>query len=314
MSRFPVTVPRTNRLIPVSDKDAVNVLCIGDTHMDEPGYPWATRNAVAAADIGRMIGNPQLDAAIQLGDHTTKATTAEFDAYKVWKGTVSLPAGIPFREVPGNHDLIGNNASGTPDLVTPAQWAGIFGQPAKDAVIDIGDRVRLLLTAPAANATTGQANVRRLTIDTATVQWLDARMDETTRQCVVFFHAPLENTVGPLDGSAFSSYDERWRAHYDSTYPLNSMIARHTNMVAWVSGHTHSRVTEVDLVKAMQVGNTKFAAVSASSPAFWNPSGGATVDPVVTCVLTVLPDRLEVRYRDHGNTQWLAPVRTVSLW
>lgn len=302
---------RTARQLPVASADAVNVLVVGDAHFESPGFPWSTRLAICAADLSRMIGRAAIHAAVQVGDSTTQALPVEFDAYKAWAATISLP--VPLRTIPGNHDLIGNNSSGTPDLMTPAQWAATMGQPAKDTVVDVGDRVRLLLISPAADATTGQAKVRRLTVDAATIAWLDARIGETTRQCLVFFHAPLASTVGPLDGTAFSSYDERWRAHHDSGAGITDLIARHPNVVAWVSGHTHSRVDEVDVVKRVTHGSTTFAAVSAGSPAFWNPSAGPLIDPIITCVVTVLPYRVEVRYRDCGAHQWLAPVHTVLL-
>ena len=139
-----------------------------------------------------------------------------------------------------------------------------------------------------------------------------ARCAETTSRVVLFFHAPLPSTVGPLDGSAFSSYDERWQAHWDDGYPLDTMIAACPNLVAWVSGHTHSRVDEVDIVKSMTYGSVTIAAVAASSPALLNPGEGVGVDRVATCLLRVLPGSVEVRYRDHGNHQWLDPVHVIT--
>lgn len=306
---------KTNRKPRIAEYEGVNLLCIGDTHeYTLAGNPWRNRTTIVQNDLKTMFGRQFIDAFIQVGDHTSTAATSEFTNYKAWRDNIKAAfPGIPWGEVPGNHDLIGNNSSGTPDLVTPAQWAAIMGYQNKDNVIDIKGRVRVLLVSPAADATVGKASVRRLTIDPATVAWIDARCDEVPdMKVVIVFHAPLPNTVGPLDGSAFSSYDERWHAHWDTGYALSDMISRHSNIVAWVAGHTHSRPTEVDIVKKMTYGSVSIASVVTSSPAFHNPDTGI-YGPIVTALVTILPDRVEVRYRDHGSRQWRNPVHSVLL-
>lgn len=303
---------RTDRHPRLADHQAVTIAAIGDVHL-VPGGEHDIRAEMVARDLHHMIGHTTIDAIVQLGDQTTDASAPEFAKYVAWRAT--LPAGIPRGEVPGNHDIIGGNASGTPDLVTPSEWADIMGYAQKDNVVDVG-RVRILLVSPAEDATTGEAHNRRLTIDPPTVQWIEDRCDEAAdagRQVVICFHAPLYGTVGPLDGSAFSSYDERWHAHWDDGYPLTGMIARHPNVAAWVAGHTHSRFWEEDVVCRRTYGDTTIAHVAVGSPAFWNPGGGRGVDRVVTALVTVRPDRVEVRYRDHGLHQWLTPVHTITL-
>lgn len=285
-------------------------MCIGDLHLIPSGL-HDERAEVCLDDIQRMVRAERLDALVQLGDQTTNATTAEFNKYLDWRNSFTLN-GVAWGEVPGNHDLIGNNASGTVDLVTPAQWATIMGQPEKDTVLDFPG-YRLLLVSPAANSAVGQAKVRRLTVDVATAAWIGDRCSETSAKVLIFFHAPLYGTVGPLDGSAFSSYDERWHAHFDAVMPLETVLAANPNIIAWVSGHTHSRVNEVDVTTTRTYGPTTLAAVSAGSPAFTNPGGGPGVDPVTSCLVTAYPDRVEVRYRDHGTHQWLNPVYTVVI-
>lgn len=293
----------------------VKILGLGDTHA---GRSDTSRLTIMTADMEHMVGRGRTDAVVQLGDHTTIASTSEFNEWLTLRSQLqSIFPGIPVEEVAGNHDLIGNNASGTPDLVTPSQWAGIVGRPnnEKDKVVDIR-YTRLLLLSPAEDATTGQANVRRLTLDPATLTWAKARCDEWTGPVVAFFHAPLMNTVGPLDGSAFSSYDERWRTHWDTAYPLSTWLASVPNLVAWVSGHTHTRLGEVDAVKVMTYGTNKVCCISTGSPTFWNPSGGTYVDPVVTCMITVrnlashptlgIEKNVSVRYRNHGDSQWVS--------
>lgn len=317
MSRFPVAVPRGNRLPPVGQSGAVNVLCIGDVHFDSTtltggAWPYSARLSKAADDISTMTGRGQLDAVVQLGDNTTDALDNEYAAYLAWKASISLPTGVQFREIPGNHDLTGMNANGTADIVTTAQWATKMGLAAKDNYLDIGN-VRLLLMSPTADATGAQTSLTRLFLDATDIAWLDARMSETTRKCVVFFHAPLWHTAGPLDGSAFSTYDATDRWISQPRAGIEAMIARHSNLVAWVSGHTHARTSEVATVKAMTYGSVTIAAISASSPSLLNPDAGVRFNQIATALVTVYPTRVEVRYRDHGAGQWLSPVYTVTF-
>jgi len=321
MSRFPVP-PRGDRQPALIDDQAVRVLAIGDVHFRDTDWVTSPRLARCAEDIARMVGRDGLDAIVQVGDQTSYASTAEFNAYLAWRNGIrsSFPH-IPVQEIPGNHDLCGGNPSGTPDVVTTSQWAGIMGRAdgAKDMVIDIGDRVRLLLLAPTADSTgtlsqgVGFTGVTRTYLDSTDIAWCDARLAETDRQCVIFFHAPLFQTQGPLDGSAFSSYDPagRWVAHA-GTSTIADMIARHDNIAAWVSGHSHSLVTEVDVVKSMTYGTTTFAAINAASPSSANPDAGRQNNLIATCLLSIYPDRIEVRYRDNGAGQWLSPIHTVT--
>lgn len=312
MSRFPVTTPRGNRQPPLALR--THILAIGDVHFTEGAPERTDRANIAARDINKMIGNTVLSAAIQLGDQTTIASSTEFSWYATWKGTLVLPSGCEWGEVPGNHDLMGNNASGGTDIRTPLVWAeSMRGLEApKDIVIDLPG-VRLLLLSPAQDASTGEAHHRRLTLDPATLDWCDDRISETDSKCILFFHAPLPDTVGPLDGSAFSSYDERWNAHHDTAYDIADMVAGHDNIIAWVAGHTHSRVTEVDLVKTVTFGTVKIACISVGGPAFLNPGAGYATDGMYSALITVTDAGVDVRYRSHGAGQWLEPVYEVDL-
>lgn len=323
MSRFPAT-PRGDRQPPLTDHTGVNVLAIGDVHFRDTDWVTTPRLNKTLDDLARMTGRGALDAIIQVGDQTSIASTAEFNAYLTWRnGIRTLFPGIPVQEVPGNHDLVGGNPSGTPDVVTTAQWAQIMGREdgAKDMVVDIGDRVRLLLLAPTADSTgtlstgVGFTAKTRTYLDPADIAWCDARLAEVPgRRCVIFFHAPLFQTQGPLDGSAFSSYDPagRWVAHAGAD-TIAAMIARHDNVAAWVSGHSHSLVTEVDVVKKVTYGTTTFAAINAASPSSANPDAGRQNNMLALCLLTIHDDRIEVRYRDGGAGQWLDPIHTVTL-
>lgn len=316
MSRFPSAAPRGARH-PRILTDAVHISVIGDVHFQTDGL-YNERTSILRQDVNAMLGRRGVSAIVQVGDQTTTSTDTEFTAYKAWRAAFDQ-TGIQWGQVPGNHEL--NPAGdGTADVRSPTSWAGAVGQAGmggstKDAYLDVGSRVRILLVSPA-ETQVGQAATRRLTLDPATLAWCDARMSEVpNRQCVIVFHAPLPNTVGPLvpDAYAASSFDERWVAHSDSSYTIAQMIAKHPNFVAWVAGHQHAHIGEYQLVTPVTYGAVTFAHIAASSPAMWFLPTSSKHDPIVSPLVTILPDRIEVRYRSHGRAQWLNPVYTVTL-
>ena len=75
-----------------------------------------------------------------------------------------------------------------------------------------------------------------------------------------------------------------------------------------MSGHTHARLDEAGIVTTY--GQAGTVAVSVGSPAFWTPG---PIRAVTSVLLTIHPDRVEARHRDHGAGQWLTPVRSVPL-
>jgi hypothetical protein len=322
VSRFPTTAPRSDRQ-PIPRAGTTDILCIGDTHFDATTayegdvWPYVPRVQKMSDDFNAMVGRRQIRAVVQLGDNTTNATAVEFDAYLAWKATLNLPAGVPFDEVPGNHDLLGMRSAGQPDVTTTAQWATKMGRAAKDTYRDVGD-LRLIFLSPTADSTGAASSVTRLYLDPGTLAWCEARMAETSRRCLIFTHGPLGQTVGPLVsvyGVDFSTYDplDRWRVHYSPDYTPAQMITRSPNCIAWISGHTHSSATEYDVVKRVTYGSTSFAAISAGSPAMNAPNFGRLGNPITTALVSVRPSSIEVRYRDHGAGQWLSPVHTVTL-
>jgi hypothetical protein len=270
-----------------------SVLGIGDTHWWEPLNPWAKGVVGCAADVNGMVG--RVDVTVQLGDHTHNGHPAEFANHLGWRAGVR--PGVPFFEVMGNHEGIGCFPSGTPDLVTPEQWAEIVGAPAPSRYVDVKD-VRLVLLAPTSSPAEHQW---RLTIDADQADWLDGVLD-TTQKCVIAFHAPLPGTVGPLDGSAFSSFDERWVMHDDPSAPVLDVIAGHSSVVAWMAGHTHSSWTEANAVYPMSVGAASFVHVACGSPAFRMPTNRVST----SVLLTVDEGHVDVRIRDHTARQWRA--------
>lgn len=303
---------RGNRQPPVGS-GAVNVMLFSDVHTEDPPHPQQHYSYKALDDLNAMAGRHVIDAWGCGGDITSRASESEYAKAIDWLSGLNR-GGAPLAIVPGKHDLIGTggNASGDPDIVTPAQWAtklAAFGVTGRDYVVDVGDALRILCVSPMNNDMSSLVKTRRLAIDEPTLAWCDARMSETTRRCMIIFHAPLQGSVG-TDGAPYSSNDPNWYAHSNGSRTIEQMIAGHSNFIAWASGHTHSPPQTDHVVRRMQYGSATFAAISIGSPLIL-PMG--TKPAMTSSLLSVYPDRIEVRHRDHGARQWLAPVQTVAF-
>lgn len=311
MSRFPVSTPRGNRLPPYNDP--TNIMLTSDVHMTSAqDGPDQFGSFKARDDMNTMIGHPSVKAWVIGGDITNRANEEEYAKFHGWMTGFNLN-GKRLCIVPGNHDIIGSGVmGGRADIVTPEQWAermAPYGVPSRDYVVDIGQNLRILCVSPMTNLMTGTVFTYRLTLDAITLGWCDDRISETSRQCIIVFHAPLYGTVGTTV-TAYNSYDPAWHAHSQDAYTIEQMLAKHSNIIAWVSGHTHSGVNVPDNVKSVNYGAGPMAAVSMGSPLVL-PAG--TTPEIISALMTVYPNKVEIRYRDHGAGQWLSPVRTVNL-
>lgn len=310
MSRFPTVARRGNRLPPVVAAP-YTIALISDIHLSTPPYFEQHRAYKARDDWNLIAARTQIDAWIVAGDFATNALPAEVTMAQAWLNSINRGT-APYAIVPGNHDIIGEAPTGGADLTTPAQWATMysaFGVTGQNYVVDLGADLRIVCLFPT-SMTTGTAASYRLAIDAATLTWCDARLSETTRRCIMVFHAPLQNTVGTNPVAALPSNSQTWYASSQESYTIEQMLVKHPNIIAWVSGHTHTPPATPDIAIPVTYGPTRLAAISASSP-FVLLRGNPP--EVCSALLSIYPDHIDVRYRDHGAGQWISPVRTVTL-
>lgn len=257
-----------------------------------------------AADVVRdgLAGLPR----VALGDCTANGTLAHDDYFLAFKNRIS--GGL--YPVLGNHD-VGNVASGEPGFRTPAAAAAALGMPAKDYVVDLGFAALIVL---------GQDAVYGSSICVYfddTLDWLDAQLlANPDKPCIVAAHAPLKNTVRCVltaNGIGGTSAHWGWYAIDESSFnalnpatasdaAIRAVLADNVNATAWISGHTHSVLQAPDIVKQESIGGRNFLTLTASSI---TPPGYDATHPVVSAFLTVLDDRMEVRWRNHGAHQWV---------
>lgn len=315
MTRFRGYYSRGNRQ-PVYN-NGVTLALLSDLHLQDVAAdidPSMDNRAKMLTDLEHMIGRDSIQAWVISGDVTANAYDSDFTAMVSWVERMNT-TGLPLAIIPGNHDELLATMPGDPLQIDPARWTSRtapLGVVNRSYFVDVGDHVRIVGLALTTNRAVGTVGYDfRCTVDAETLTWADSVISGTDRQVVVTFHAPLYGTVGenpPVYSG--SSYYPFWYAHSQDAYTFEDMLAKHSNIVAYVSGHTHSAPDRVDVVKRMTLGNATFAAISASSPIVLNSDGDVNV---CSALLTIFPDRVEVRYRNHGTGQWLNPVHTVAL-
>lgn len=264
---------------------------------------------------------PQVEHRVTLGDCATNANPTD-DAYFLTRFAARIPGGV--HKVLGNHDVTATGSG--PFSRTPAQAAAILGMPAPSYTVDMGFAVLVVL------GMDGITSGRPGNIYGPAVQsWLNATLQANAgRTCLAAAHPPLMNTVGrnpaPDNGGgtdassscALGVSTSPFDYPNENDLPLRAVLADNPNAKAWISGHTHSLIHAPNIVKAETVGGHVMAMINTSS--ILNPGSlQLWTTAIASPFITVLDDRIEVRWRDHGAHQWVGcgsdrnPVSTVML-
>lgn len=265
---------------------------IGDLHV---GEMTQQRLDIVSAGLLSPFVPAQPVCHLQLGD-TTQDATAEQDAtVQAWLDTLDAP----WYTLCGNHDL--KNYATNVTTRTGDEWAAAYGYADQNYIVDLGICTLIVVGPDNLTGGSGQINLTQTTLD-----WLDTTLAGTDDRCLIACHAPLYTTVLTSDYvGGFASTQEAFYVHDDTD--IRAVLAEHDNALAWLSGHTHSALDATDLVKRETVGERTIATINGSA-LVWNGANSADFgDPLITMYLTLLDDRLEVRFRDHGAGVWTGP-------
>src|SRR5690606_6540500 len=143
--------------------------------------------------------------------------------------------------------------------VTQAQFESTYSTT-RNWVQDIGSDIRLI----GLSNTNGQNTT--VVLDSTALNYLEARLAETSRNCIIFCHAPLYNSVliDPLWPSSNGSEESNRHATPHAT--IMEILSEYPNARGWFSGHTHSALTSPQLHMAYPVtGGGTILAVNISS-------------------------------------------------
>lgn len=261
---------------------------IGDLHA---GAISQSRRDSALADL---LTVPAPAAYVQVGDLTEGALEAQDAIARAWLD--SLPA--PWFAAVGNHDLLAVRSGDA----AAAAWGRTRNQS-----VDLGF-AQLIILGPAAMP--GGDNTT-IVLEQATLDFLDDElMANAAKPCLIVCHAPLYNTVGQ-NGEFQSSLAPWFVVAQDIAnatngvrdQPIRDILAAHDNAKAWISGHTHNPITSPKLVMGVRCGTHTIAAINASA-LYYTGTTVESADPLNSLLMTLLDDRIEVRFRDHKAGLW----------
>jgi 3',5'-cyclic AMP phosphodiesterase CpdA len=256
---------------------------LGDLHAG--GIP-RVRVQEMLDDVARLP-TPALH--LQIGDATEHGTAAEDQMARRWLGR------LPGRHetILGNHDIMHNER-------TPTQRAKAYGYRSKNFTIHL-PFLRIIAVAPDRDSGKRSGKLSKVTL-----AFLDRELDKNRDfDCWVACHWPLYRTVLGDSRTLYTSEMQQFHAEPDAE--IRSLLARHRNAKAWLSGHTHSPLRAPGLVtRAPLPGRRSILAVNLSALVGVGKRKELS-DPLCSLYLTQLPGKVEIRFRDHRAGSWIAP-------
>lgn len=301
-TRTPGAVAHTRSWpVPLPAAGGVTIHCLSDMHA---GLTLQSKIDNTVQDILTGLLVPVPVARVITGDVTNVGGAGEIVTAQT---AIAAVSSVPVYPVMGNHDLFSGG--------TQATFGTAYATPSGTAnyIVDL-PTLRLIMIAPDALPTDGVdgADGARIRLPDATVStWLDAQLAGTTKDCLIFCHAPLKDTVLGA-GVNYDSSVEPWFVTTVSTKTTSNAIltvlAAHSNAKAWISGHVHCPINTPQFVVGQTVGSHTMAMISVSALAYT----GINVNTVTQAMssactgsyVTYYPDRIEVRFRNHGGRVW----------
>lgn len=244
-----------------------------------------------------VSGGPSGTAAIQ---------TTEETAYKAWRDAIKAADGLPWAEVPGNHDMMGvsSDGSGTATSRTPrtaADWAADFGYASANNAWDMGD-CRILTVCPDVWSSNTADPSNQYILSTATTDWLDSELSSDGRPTFIAGHVTLTEQYGDAGGASVTS------ANNPAVY---SLIGSHSNLIGWLSGHRHNGIGNSTWAKVMNISGRNIFLVCGPGGGSGQSSDGNAYEGgqfgahIYASYLTLLDDQtLDIRFRDHLGWRW----------
>jgi hypothetical protein len=276
----------TAHVAPIADVDNFDasrtIYVVGDVHV---GNSLQSRRDVVEEDIQTYMQGKWAQI-VQTGDLTHNATSGEVAIGKAFMDAL----GSGWKIIGGNHDYYSG--------VNQAQFESTYNTT-RNWYQDIGSDIRLIGLSNTGGAAT------TVVLDTTALNYLDARLSETSRNCIIFCHAPLYQSVliDPLWPSSNGSEESNRHATPHAT--IMTILSEHPNARGWFSGHTHSALTSPQLHMSYPLtGGGSILAVNVSSVAYPGKGSDSFDRPLSTCFVTVYDDRIEVRHRNHKTNGW----------
>lgn len=281
---------RAPRLDPPSD--GVTIWQVTDSHVSTALYPWAIDHLNAAgADVTQFMKRFNVACRLHTGDIVNHGALdpSEDTAAKAFLSTYMNTATDVV--VPGNHDV--NDIYSR----TLAQWETKYGRKGNTATV-IGQPGAQMLVLGICTLAHGDDPLDRdqWVIAASTLSWMDTQLQA---------HPGMPTWIAchyMLQEHGNFGTDTKAQPEAD----LVGFISDYPQIVGWLSGHAHWRITTDKNLDLLAVGNrTAFPSISGPSSAFsaiYGPEDRSTrPGPVWGLLITYVDaDRIEIRARDHG--------------
>ncbi|GFK94816.1 3',5'-cyclic adenosine monophosphate phosphodiesterase CpdA [Fundidesulfovibrio magnetotacticus] len=234
---------------------------------------------------------PGLDLTVVLGDIVARRGTPE--EYAQAREFVERIKG-PRVLVAGNHEYMyadaeqdGKTPWGSPELRREKleRFRRELGAPQLRQARELGGYLLLFLSADAVDGTT-------LTeLSPQSLDWLARTLrDHPATPTLIFFHAPLKGTLENYAPKINNK--DRVAQPADA---LDAILRKNAQVIAWVSGHTHTKPDNPSFLS--DVNRYEGRVANVHTPPY---KGGAPW----TNVFTLCPDKVTVKTWDHAARQW----------
>lgn len=247
------------------------------------------------------------------------AKEPEDNLYKEFRRVLTSD-GVPYIDVPGNHDLTTyNNTATFPYTRTrngffermtrsADEWAkSVVNRTKSNSVVSNG-QIAVISFSPdwwAYRPNIPSPNYAPQDPYTeAHLQWLDTQLTSLgdVPTWIMSHNLPLGQLAGNPGGAEI--YIQPWDR-------IAAILDAHPNALGWLSGHWHIAANDTRSVKSLSVGTRNIIAIN--SPSSQGLRSGQTMeqqmlnDCAKSMFITYDEGKVRIRYRNHSNRTWYQP-------
>ncbi|RKW71738.1 hypothetical protein DWQ67_02615 [Galactobacter caseinivorans] len=283
---------------------------------------WNMRAATDSLSLKPYVGM-RANAGDCIEWNTATPEDADYKAFR----NVLTGDGLPYLDVPGNHDLTTyNNAAKFPYTRTTAD--GIFERMARTA----DEWARDVPARGSANAVASTSDIAVMGVSSdlwayrpniaspnyappdplteATLTWMDQQLTALGSKPTWLMSHQLPLGQFASNPGGVDEYLRPWSR-------IAEVLDAHPNVLGWISGHWHIDPARADGVAKINVGSRSITAINAPSSqglrSGWNAKqlqyGDGTLGPEYAKSMFIGYDGTDItlRWRNHNNGTWVQP-------
>lgn len=215
---------------------------------------------------------------------------------------------LPYTDICGNHDLSTYNIQANRRERSADEWASeVVERPSANNVMIVGEFGAVVSFTPdywRFNDTAGTYYPPEA-LSASTLSWLDATLMSLSDKRVWFNTHGLPATQ---DNDTVNTGDTGVMRNWND---LHNMVAAHSNVVGWFSGHAHKRINDPRAIRSIPVGGRRIFGINGPSSCGLvpgtTPAQHQWEEFARSLFVTDLGDSIAVRWRNHLTSRWVAP-------